>query len=196
MGLQSGGCSPTAVRSCGGVAVLESSFDGGGGVVVTGPLGGSGGGGGHMADPTSGESGPASLAPSLGARVLVGRPRGPIWIRAICLYGDLGGVDSGTEMTLTGSLSLSMTATTTTSSSSSSPTASSSSSSMTSSSPSHHPVMKTPIATTQPGMGTSLYHRRRMAVPGDPTGRRLDLMVSSAYRLLDRGKVKEAIQEP
>jgi hypothetical protein len=94
-------------------------------VVVTGPLGGSGGGGGHMADPTSGEPGPASLAPSLGARVLVGRPRGPIWIRAICLYGDLGGVDSGTEMTLIGLSSLSTTVTTTTSSSSSSSSSSS-----------------------------------------------------------------------
>jgi hypothetical protein len=52
--------------------VLEAPLDGGGGVVVTSPLGGSGGGGGHNADPVSRESRPASLAPSLGARVPVG----------------------------------------------------------------------------------------------------------------------------
>jgi hypothetical protein len=63
-------------------------------VVVTGPLRGGGGGGGHMIDPTSGDSGLTSLAPSLGARVLVGRPHGPIWICAVYLYDDLGGVDS------------------------------------------------------------------------------------------------------
>jgi hypothetical protein len=140
MGLQSGGCSPAAAGSYGGGTVLESPLDGGGGMVVTGPLGGGGGGGGHTVDPTSGESGPASLAPSLGARVSVGRPRGLIRIRAVGLYDDLGGVDSGTGMTSTGSSSLSMTATTTTSSSSSSSlTTSLSSSSMTSSSPSPSP---------------------------------------------------------
>jgi hypothetical protein len=121
-----------------GGAVLESPLDGGGGVVVIGPLEGSGGGGGHTADPTSGEFGLASLAPSLGARVPVGRPCGPIRIRVVFLYGDLGGVDSGTRMTPTGLSSLSTMATTTTSSSSSSLAASSSSSSSstTSSSPS------------------------------------------------------------
>jgi hypothetical protein len=35
-----------------------------------------------------------------------------------------------------------------------------------------------------------------MAVPGDPTERRPDLRVSSAYRPVDRGKVKEVVQEP
>jgi hypothetical protein len=138
MGLWSGGCSPTAAGSCGGGAMFESPLDGGGGVVVIGPLGGGGGSGGHTADSASGDSGPASLAPSHGARVPVGRPRGPIQICAVYLYDDLGGVDLGTGMTLTGSSSLSTTATTTTSSSSS-PTASSSSSSMTSSSPSPSP---------------------------------------------------------
>jgi hypothetical protein len=113
--------------------VLESPLDGGGGMVVTGSLGGGGGGGGHTADPTSGEFGSASLAPSLGARVPVGRPHGLIQIHVVGLYDDLGGVDSGTGMTSTGSSSLSMTATTTTSSSSSSLTTSLSSSSMTSS---------------------------------------------------------------
>jgi hypothetical protein len=63
-------------------------------VVVTGPLRGGGGGGGHMIDPTSGDSRLTSLAPSLGARVPVGRPHGPIWICAVYLYDDLGGVDS------------------------------------------------------------------------------------------------------
>jgi hypothetical protein len=119
--------------------VLESPLDDGGGVVVTGPHGGGGGGGRHMADPASRKFGPASLAPSLGTRVPVGRPRGLIRIRDVCLYGDLGGVDSGTGMTSTGSLSLSMTVTVTMSSSSSSPAASSSSSSMTSSFPSPSP---------------------------------------------------------
>jgi hypothetical protein len=118
MGLQSGGCSLATAGSCGGSAVLESPLDGGGGMVVAGPLGGGGGGGGHTTDLTSREFEPASLAPSLGARVPVGRPRGPIQIRAICLYIDLGGVDSGTEMTSIGSSSLSTTTMMTTSSSS------------------------------------------------------------------------------
>jgi hypothetical protein len=106
--------------------MLELPLDGGGGMVVAGPLRGGGGGSGHTTDPISGESGPASLAPSLDARVLVGRPRGPIRIRVVCLYVDLGGMDSGTEMTSTGSSSLSMTAAMTTSSSSSSTISSSS----------------------------------------------------------------------
>jgi hypothetical protein len=84
----------------------------------------------------------------------------------------------------------------TTSSSSSSPVASSYSSSMTSSSPSPSPVMKTPVATVQPGMGMGPYHGRCMAVPGDPIGRRLDLRVPSTYRPVDREKVKQAVQEP
>jgi hypothetical protein len=50
MGLRSGGCSPAAVRSCGGGAVLESPLDDGGGVVVISPLGGGGGGDSHTAD--------------------------------------------------------------------------------------------------------------------------------------------------
>jgi hypothetical protein len=93
-------------------------------VVVTVPLDG-GGGGGHTADPVSRESGLASLAPILGARVLVGQPCGPIRIRVVYLYDGLGGVESGTGMTSTGSSSLSTTTTTTTSSSSSSVTPSS-----------------------------------------------------------------------
>jgi hypothetical protein len=67
-----------ATRSCGGGVALESPLDGGWGVVVAGPLGGGGGGSGHTIDPASEESGPASLAPSLGARVPVGRSRGSI----------------------------------------------------------------------------------------------------------------------
>jgi hypothetical protein len=82
-------------------------------VVVTGPLGGDGAGGCHTADPVSGESGPTSLAPTLGARVPVGRPRGPIRIRVVCLYDVLGGVDSDTGMTSIGSSSLSTTTATT-----------------------------------------------------------------------------------
>jgi hypothetical protein len=127
MGLRSGGCSPAVAGSYGGGAVLESPLDGGGGVVVTGPLGGGGVGGGHTTDLASGESGPTSLVPSLGARVPMGRPCGPIRILVICLYGDLGGVDSGTGMTSTTPLSLSTMVMMTTSSSS--PAASSSSSS-------------------------------------------------------------------
>jgi hypothetical protein len=127
MGLLTGVCLPVVARSCGDGVVLESPLDGGGGMVVTGLLGGCGGSGGHTEDPTSRESRPASLAPSLGARVLVGRPCGQIRIHVVCLYIGLRGIDSGTGMTSTGSSSLSTTATTTKSSSSSSPTASSSS---------------------------------------------------------------------
>jgi hypothetical protein len=101
--------------------VLESPLNGGGGVVVTGPLRGGGGVSGHTADPTSRDSEPASLAPSLGARVPVGRPRGSIRICVVFLYNDLGGMNPGTGMTLTGSSSLSTTTTMTTSYSSSSP---------------------------------------------------------------------------
>jgi hypothetical protein len=79
--------------TCSGGVVLEVPLDGDDGVVVTVPLGG--GGGGHTANPDSGESGLASLAPILGARVLVGRPSGAIQIHAVYLYDDLGGVDSG-----------------------------------------------------------------------------------------------------
>jgi hypothetical protein len=129
MELRRGGGALATAMSCGGGAVLEVPLNCGGGVVVTGPLEGAGGGSGHTADP----GGPTSLAPSLGARVSVGRPRGPIWIHAVCLYGDLDGVDSGIGMTSIGLSSLSMTATTTTSSSSSS------SSSTTSSLPSPSP---------------------------------------------------------
>jgi hypothetical protein len=111
MGLRSGGCSLVTAGSCGGGAVLGALLDGGGGAVVTGPLGG---GGGHTSDPVSDETGLASLASILGAGVPVGRPRGPILIHAIFLYDNLGGMDSGTGMTLTGSLFLSTTATTTT----------------------------------------------------------------------------------
>jgi hypothetical protein len=127
--------------------MLELPLDGGGGVVVAGPLRCDGGDSGHAADPASRESGLASLAPSLGARVSVGRPRGPIRIRAICLYSDLGGVDSGTGMTSTGSSSLSTTVTMTTSSSSSSPVTSSSPLVTSSSPPPLYPVMKIPVAT-------------------------------------------------
>jgi hypothetical protein len=91
MGLHSGGGSLAAVGSCGGGAVLEVPLNSGG-VVVTVRLDG-GGGGGHTTDSVSGESGLASLAPILGARVPVGRPCGPIHIRDICLYDGLSGVD-------------------------------------------------------------------------------------------------------
>jgi hypothetical protein len=119
------------VRYGGGGVVFKASLIGGGGVVVTGPLGGGGGGVDHTSDSVSYETGLDFLAPSCGARVPVRQPHGPIRIHAVWLYGDLGGVDSGTGMTSTGSSSLSMVVTTTTSSSSSS--------SMTSSSPSPSP---------------------------------------------------------
>jgi hypothetical protein len=120
MGLRSGGGSLAVVGSCSGGAVLEVPLDGGDGVVVTVSLGG--GGGGHTANPDSGESGLASLAPILGARVPVGRPSGLIQIHVVYLYNDLGGVDSGIGMTSTDSSSLSTTAVMITSSSSSSVT--------------------------------------------------------------------------
>jgi hypothetical protein len=96
--------------------VLKVLFDGGGMVVGSG-----GGGGGHTPDPVSDEFGLASLVSILGDRVPVGQPRGPIQIRVICLYAGLGGVESGTGMTSTGSSSLMATVTTTTSSSSATP---------------------------------------------------------------------------
>jgi hypothetical protein len=96
---------------------LEAPFDDGG-VAVRG----GGGGGSHTPDPISDESELASLASILDARVPMGRPSGPIQIRVVCLYSGLGGMDSGTGMTLIGSSSLSITTTTTMSSSSSSAT--------------------------------------------------------------------------
>jgi hypothetical protein len=102
--------------------VLGMLLDGGGGTVVTGPFGGGGGGGGHTPDPVSDEAGLVSLASILFAKVSVGRPRGPIQILTFCLYGGLGGVDSCTGMTSTGSTSLSTVAITIMSSSSSSAT--------------------------------------------------------------------------
>jgi hypothetical protein len=90
--------------------VLEAPLDGGGGIVVMRmTLLGGGGGGGHTSDPVSGDPWPASLAPNLGSRVLVGLPLRPIRIHAVCLYTILGG-DSSTNITLTGSLSSSSTA--------------------------------------------------------------------------------------
>jgi hypothetical protein len=187
MGLWSGGCSLAVMGSCGGGAVLQSPLDDGGGVVVAGPLGGSGGSGGHTVDPASGESGPASLAPSLGARVSVGRPRGLIWIRVVCLYGDLGGVDLGTGMISTGSSSLSSTAMTTTSSSSSS-TTTSSSTPVTSSSPPPLPGDEDTGCHCVTGYGHEPYHGSCMAVPGDTTGSLSDLRVPSASRPVTRGR--------
>jgi hypothetical protein len=73
LGLQSGGSSLAVARSTGGVAVLEALNCGG--VVIRG---GGGSSGDHTPDPVSDESGMASLASILGARVPVGLPRGPI----------------------------------------------------------------------------------------------------------------------
>jgi hypothetical protein len=86
---------------------------GGGRSVRTAPPGG----GGHTLYRVSGEIWPASLAPVCDARVSMGRPLGPIQIRAVYLYVGLGG-DADTGMTLTVSLSSSssVTATSTTSS--------------------------------------------------------------------------------
>jgi hypothetical protein len=81
MGLLSACCSLVAAGSYGGGAVLEAPLDGGGDAVVTGLL--RGGGGGHTLDLVLDESGLASLASILGARVPVGRPCGWIWIRVV-----------------------------------------------------------------------------------------------------------------
>jgi hypothetical protein len=105
MGLRSGGGSLVAVGSCGGGVVLEVPLDSGGGAVVTCPIGGGGGSGGHTTDPVSRESWPASLALIIGARVPVGRPRGPIRILAVCLNTGRVGGELGTGMTSTGSSS-------------------------------------------------------------------------------------------
>jgi hypothetical protein len=89
------------------------------------PPGGSGGGGSHTSGLISGEICSASRAPVRCARVLVGRPLGPIQIHVICLYAGLGCVESDTGMTSTSSSSFSTTVTTTMSSSPSSVTPSS-----------------------------------------------------------------------
>jgi hypothetical protein len=88
----------------GGGGVMAMVGSGGGDSVRTVPLIDGGAGGGHTSDPVSGETRLASLAPVCGSRVSMGRPLGPIWIRAVCLYFGLGG-DSGTGITLTGSSS-------------------------------------------------------------------------------------------
>jgi hypothetical protein len=98
LGLQTGGDSAVAARSCDGGVVLEASLEGGGG------------GGGHTTDLVAGESQSASLAPVHDARALMGRPHGPIRIHAVCLYVDLLGGDSGTDMTSTSSSSSSSSA--------------------------------------------------------------------------------------
>jgi hypothetical protein len=102
MGLNSGG---SVLFSCcsggGGSGVMVIVGGGGGGSVRMAPLSGSGGGGSHTSDPISGETRPTSLAPVRGARILMGRPLGLIWIHVVCLYADIG-EDSGTDITLTG----------------------------------------------------------------------------------------------
>jgi hypothetical protein len=108
---------PTRLSSGGGVVFSCCSGGGGGGVMAmvgggghglvrTASPGDGGGGGGHTADLVSVESQPATLALICNARVPVGRPLGPIRIRAVCLYASLVG-DSGTGMTSTGSSLLS-----------------------------------------------------------------------------------------
>jgi hypothetical protein len=101
MGLSSGGGMVFACCSggCGG-GVMETVDCGGGGSVRTAPPRGGGGGGGHTSDPILGEIRSVSLTPIYDARVPVGQPLGLIRIRAICLYADLLGGDSGTGMTL------------------------------------------------------------------------------------------------
>jgi hypothetical protein len=128
-----------AVGSCRGSAVLGALLDGGGGAVVTGPLGVGDGGNGHTPDPISDETGLASLASILCAMVPVGRPRGPIWIRVICLYASCGDGELGSGMTSTGSSSLLVTTTTTTSCSSATSTSATPSAMATPSSPSPIP---------------------------------------------------------
>jgi hypothetical protein len=187
MGLRSGGGgSLVAVGSCGGGAVLKAPLDGGGGAVVTGSLVGSGGsgGGGGTVDLVSGESRSASLALILGARVPVGRPRGPIRILDVCLYTCRVGGESGTGMTLTGSSS---------SSSSAMMTSTTSSTSTTPSSPTLIPGDDNTSCLGASGMGTGPYCGWRRAVPGDPSERWSVLRVPSANRPVVRGREPVAI---
>jgi hypothetical protein len=103
----------------GGGGVMATVGGGcGSGSLQTALPGGGGGGGGHTSDLVSGEIRSASPAPVLGARVPVGRPRGPIWIRVVYLYASRGGVQSGTNMTLIGSSSSSSSTTMTSTTSS------------------------------------------------------------------------------
>jgi hypothetical protein len=67
--------------SSGGSVVFSSCCSGGGGVGVMAMVSG-GGCGGQTSNPVSIDSWSASLAPDLGARVLVGLPRGLIQILA------------------------------------------------------------------------------------------------------------------
>jgi hypothetical protein len=113
MGLQSGGDSVVVVGSCGGDVVLEAPLNGGGGSVWRALLEGGGGGGGHTSYPVTNEIRPVSITLVHGARVLVGRPLGPIWICVVFLYIELRGRDLGTGMTWTDSLSSSFSATAT-----------------------------------------------------------------------------------
>jgi hypothetical protein len=74
-------------RSGGGVVVVVAPSCGGGGNGWTEEVEALlGGGGGHTVDPVIGDPPPSgSLAPDLGARVPVGLPCDPTWIRVMCL---------------------------------------------------------------------------------------------------------------
>jgi hypothetical protein len=81
--------------------VVSSCCSGGVGVVVS--LDG-GDGSGHTMDLVTGNPPSSSLAPDLGARVLVGLPYGPTWILVVRLGASLGG-ESSTSMISMGSSS-------------------------------------------------------------------------------------------
>jgi hypothetical protein len=105
-GLRSGRGVVVVVDSCcsgGGCVEVEASLSGGSYVEVKASLGG-GDGSGHTMDPVMGDPQSGSLAPDLGARVLVCLPCAPTWILAVCLGVDLGG-ESSTDMISMGSSS-------------------------------------------------------------------------------------------
>jgi hypothetical protein len=67
------------------------------------PLGGRGGS--HTVGPVTGDLPPGSLAPDLGARVLMGLPCALTWICAVCLSNGRDGESSTRKISMGSSLS-------------------------------------------------------------------------------------------
>jgi hypothetical protein len=176
MGFRSGDDSVVTAGSGGGGAFLEALLNGGGGSVVTAPLVSGAGCSGHTTDLVSHESLPSSLAPVRSARVPVGRPCGPIRIRAIYLYANLLGGDSCTGMTLIGSSLSSSSATTTSTTSSTS-----------------RPLL---LPLFLPPSDTMRTTTTALAQPGTGTGRWPGLRVPLVNRLVVRGREMVVVVKP
>jgi hypothetical protein len=136
--------------------------------VVSGMLGGGGGGGGHTVDPVLEEFMLASLAFILGARVPVGRPRGPIQIHVVCLYAVSSSSTTVTSTTL--------------------------SSSLIPSSPSLIPGDDNTGCLCATGMGMGPYRGWRRAFPGDPTESQPGLRVPLSCRPVVQRRETEGVR--